>query len=353
MRIVLCACLAVTAVLAPNRASAQDGSGFRRVATIALRANGNTSFDISWVDPVSQKYYLADRYAKSIDVIDTKTNTVVTRIGGFVGESPKGPKHFGPSGVVAIPSLNQVWAGDGDSTVKVVDLRSRKIIDSISTGGTARADEIAYDARDQVIVIGNDADEPPFLTFVSARAGHKVLGHIPLSDATDGLEQPVWDRAAARFYVAVPATKTNPGGEIAAVDPKTMRITDVIPLESCGPHGLALGPAQNLLIGCRMKALILNLKSKSIMTILEAGGSDEVWFNPGDDKYFLASARTGLKIIDADTNTWIGSVQTGPGSHSVAADPVTNQVYVPVAANQKDPACLEGCIAVFADPAEQ
>lgn len=345
---------AMLAAVASAQAPVPSDGGFRRIATIPIPATGVNPFDISWVDPVAGKYYLGDRTSKSIDVIDTRTNTLIAQIGGFVGQSPKGPKSFGPSGVVAIPGSQTVWAGDGDSTVKVVDLAAKKIVDSISTGGTARADELAYDDRDQIIIIGNDADEPVFLTLISAQSGHKILGKIPLPEATDGPEQPVWDRAMRRFYVAVPATKANPGGEIIAVDPVSLKITDRFPLEACGPHGLALGPSQNLLIGCRNKAVIMNLRHPgSSITVAEGGGSDEVWFNPGDDKYFLASARKGLRIIDAITNTWIGAVETGPGAHSVAADPVTNQVYVPIAANPKDPMCGTGCIGVFASAEER
>ncbi len=349
----LCGLAVCVSALCCGQAAAAD-AGFHRVATIQIPANGTNPFDISWVDPVAGRYYLGDRTSKSVDVVDTRTNKLVGQIGGFVGQSPKGAKSFGPSGVVVIPGSRVAWAGDGDSTVKVVDLDSKKIVDSISTGGTARADEIAYDDWDQVIIIGNDADQPVFLTLISAQPGHKILGKIPLPEATDGLEQPVWDRATGRFYVAVPATKSNPGGEIIAVDPKVLKIVDRYPLEGCGPHGLALGPSRNLLIGCRSKAMIMNVKRPgSFITIAEGGGSDEVWFNPGDDKYFLASAREGLKIIDADTNTWVGVVATGPGAHSVAADPVTNQIYVPIAANPKDPECANGCIAVFANPTEQ
>ncbi len=338
-------------------ASANTGSGdpgFARVAVIPLAASGVNPFDISWTDPGGGKYYLADRASKSIDVIDTRTNTMVAQIGGFAGQSSKGPKSFGPSGVVVIPGSTMAWAGDGDSTVKVVDLAAKKIVDTISTGGKARADEIAYDDRDQTIIIGNDADEPVFLTLISAQAGHKILGKISLPEATDGLEQPVWDRAMRRFYVAVPATRANPGGEVIAVDPVAAKITDRYSVEGCNPHGLAVGPAQNLLLGCRRKAMVMNLrKPGTFVTIPEGGGSDEVWFNPGDDKYFLASARGGLGVIDAITNTWIGSVETGPGAHSVAADPITNQVYVPIAANPKDPSCANGCIAVFQSPGER
>jgi hypothetical protein len=37
-----------------------------------------------------------------------------------------------------------------------------------------------------------------------------------------------------------------------------------------------------------------------------------------------------LGIIDAATNTWLGNLPTGAGAHSVAADPVTGRVFVPV-----------------------
>jgi hypothetical protein len=35
----------------------------------------------------------------------------------------------------------EIWAGDGDSTVKVIDIETMKILDTISTGGQLRANE--------------------------------------------------------------------------------------------------------------------------------------------------------------------------------------------------------------------
>ena len=76
------------------------------------------------------------------------------------------------------------------------------------------------------------------------------------------------------------------------------------------------------------------------------GGSDEVWFNPGDNRYYLAeSGLQNLGIIDAATLTFVAEVESGLGAHSVAADLATNHIFVPVAG--PDPACPDGCIAVF------
>ena len=147
---------------------------YKLVTTIAL-PGGLAGFDISWVDPGSQRYYLADRTATKgtgrIDVVDTQTNkllyTIPTRPTefGFTGTVPAvtpGCSISGPNGVIAIPQLNQLYVGDGDSTVKVVDLAAKAIVAIIPTGGKCRADELSYDPVDHIVVITNPADNPQY-----------------------------------------------------------------------------------------------------------------------------------------------------------------------------------------------
>jgi len=79
-----------------------------------------------------------------------------------------------------------------------------------------------------------------------------------------------------------------------------------------------------------------------VATITQVGGSDQVLYNPGDNRYYLASrsmTSTGMKgatatpvlgVIDAATNQWIANIPTGPNAHSVAADSGNNRVFVPV-----------------------
>ena len=89
------------------------------------------------------------------------------------------------------------------------------------------------------------------------------------------------------------------------------------------------------------------------------GGEDFVAYNWRDNRYYTASrdyftspAATAttpvLGVIDAGTNTWLENVATGFNSHSVAVNPLTNQIYVPLL--NPNPLCngLPGCIAVFA-----
>src|SRR5579884_2697003 len=104
-------------------------------------ATGSWSFDISWTDHQGN-YYLADRGTKGLDIFD-KNNQFVKTIGGFTGAVLKNGKvdndHSGPNGVLVIESRHEAWMGDGDSTIKVVDLNAGRVVASIPNGGKARA----------------------------------------------------------------------------------------------------------------------------------------------------------------------------------------------------------------------
>ena len=319
-----------------------------KIAKIPIPGKPLKAFDISWVDPTAAKLYLADRSNAAVDVFDVTTNANVAQIGGFVGATGNNDTS-GPDGIVVTVSGRELWAGDGDSTAKVVDLAAGKVVASISTGGKARADELAYDPQHGLILIANDADDPPFLTFINV-AARSVVAKIDMPEATDGLEQPFYDAQTGMFYQAVPATTTNEGGEIAVLDPVKMSIVNRYPLNNCNPAGLVGGPAgtNQLLAGCAKSHILIIDKTtgKTMADVTQTGGPDEVWFNSGDNRYYLGESRAqNLGVIDASTMTFVQNVQSGVGAHSVAADSVSNHIFVPIAA--PDPACPNGCIAVY------
>lgn len=318
-----------------------------RIDKIAIPGKPLKAFDISWVDSASGHYYLADRTNGSVDVIDGLTNTVTAQIGGFVGATGKNDTS-GPDGVVTTFSNKELWAGDGNSTVKVVDLTTNKISDTISTGGKFRADEMSYDPKDNILMVANNADDPPFGTLISV-GSHAVLGKITFSDSTDGAEQSQYNPATGMFYISIPATNANPGGEIDVIDPNSRSVTAKYGLHDCGPNGLAIGPGNQLLAGCGNphRAVVIDATNGMVLgDFSNVGGADEVWYNPGDNRYYLAETGfQNLGVIDAGSLSVVGEVESGVGAHSVAADLSSNHIFVPIAA--PDPACPTGCIAVY------
>ena len=337
----------------------------RRVATIVVPGRPLASFDIGAVDSRGV-YALSDRSNHGLDFFDAATGRFIGRAGGFTGYDPAaGFDAAGPNGVVAI-GPNEFWAGNGDSTVKVVDLRSRSIVASIPTGGHRRTDEMTYDPRDHLVAAVNNADDPPFISFISSRT-RRVLGKIVLDRATDGAEQPAWDPVTELLYLSIPVLdKVKADGAVAVIDPRTRRLERFLPVRECMPAGLAVGPRGNLLVGCSddavaagfaPKTLVLDARSGRTVAVIRAvGGSDEVWYDPKADFYYMAAGGfpggAVLGVVDARTNRWLSNLPSGPHAHSVAADPRSGRVFVPIAADPHNPGCPAGCIAVFA-PAGQ
>jgi hypothetical protein len=345
----------------------KTGAVTQRVTTIQIPGNPLTSFDISWFDKFSGLYLLADRSNAALDIFDPETDRFIARVGGFKGFDPAtGNNVAGPDGVLTIrphgTTGDEAWVGDGDSTVKVIDLKTMTIVDTISTGGKKRADELAYDPIDELVMAANNADDPPFATLISTTT-HKIVATIPFPDATNGIEQPLFVPATGLFYISVPELKGDKAsGAVAIIDPQSAQVIDLAPVSECQPAGLTLGLSNQILLGCGQDAILAGFAPKSIVLdatdgsivkeITEVGGSDEVWFNLGDQRFYLAArAMPGgpvLGVIESEHLEFVENVPTGTNAHSVAADPFTNQVFVPLQADPNDADCVNGCIGVYA-----
>jgi len=369
------------------------------LTAVQIPGNPLRSYDISWVNPHRGEYYLADRSNAGIDVIDTKSLTFKRTIGGFAGArlnaagTAVNNNISGPDGVVT--HGRWLYAGDGDSTLKVIDLDApdaTAIKQTLSTGGTTRVDEMALTSDGEMLLTANNAEDPPFGDLFAANGDRhtsavalltKVLIDNAIVPAGFGLsiEQPAWDPTTKRFYVSIPVIANNPAGcnfngdagpitcdgGLLVVDPATVSggttvigafnpatNTGVVKLHACGPNGATVGPHDNLLLGCtpannpsNVSTLVINAATKNFANIGNITGSDEVWFNKGDGRYYTGSNRNCriagspcptagtqaavLGVIDG-TSVLIETVPQSSGSHSVAADSKRNLIFVPQSA---------------------
>ncbi len=369
--------LAVVSAMAASTGTGQDKRKSPRLVGAILLPGNPLAFDISWVDQARARYYLGEAGNAAVDVFDAENDLFLGRITGFHGVgAPDDPcgriQGMGPSGILVTPD-NHLWATDAHGTVKVFDLTSAQPpfsnvspIATISTGAQCRSDEIGFDPKDHVIMVGNPAEHPPFATLISSDSPYAVLAKITFPDAR-GFEQPVWDAElkGGRMLATVPG---NPGmGEVAVInvkDPKAPVVEARYATPDCG-SGLALGPSQHLLVGCGggRPLLMLNaLNGRVIATVTGTHGADEVWYNAGDNRFYAPSgfgANPTLGVIDAETGALLDSLPAGPGVHSVAAFRGNNHVFVPVAvpnATALTDMCnvmfslppTHGCIAVYA-----
>jgi hypothetical protein len=88
----------------------------------------------------------------------------------------------------------------------------------------------------------NNADDPPFATLieVDTNNGHLALGtKITFSTATNGAEQPVWDRGTGKFYQSIPQVGGDVAdGAFARINPHTGAVEKMFPVKYCQPAGL-------------------------------------------------------------------------------------------------------------------
>ena len=156
-------------------------------------------------------------------------------------------------------------------------------------------------------------------------------------------------------------------GTIDEIDPRIGNPNGPIVINSfvmpnCMPTSVVQGPGDNFLVGCADHDGVafppnmygINGTTGAIIaTINNVGGVDEIWYNAGDNRYYLAARDmpTGpvLGVIDARTNLWLQNVATNANSHSVAVDPNTNHAFVPLQAGAPcTTQSANGCIGVYA-----
>ena len=349
---------AMTAVLAGvltlgNAAAAEKAKNDRavrlletvRVTPTATNTTADAlySFDISWVDQPSRLYFLADRSNLVVDVVDTTANILVEQLAPGPGFAPfagftacvPSTGHAandcaGPDGVATLGQC--LFVTDAPSRVVSFNFVTGATISSVKTDPTdpTRADELAVDPRDSLILAINNASDPPFGTFIKFdKTSCALTAPDPATDrvtfntaggvnATNGAEQPIWDPVTKKFYVSIPQIGLAPeGGGVIRIDAITKKIDNTYGIMFCSPAGLTKGPNNDVLVGCNTVfdtagkpwsptgtttaapiQVILDVVTGNQDQVAGVGVGDEVWFNKGDNNYYTASSTSPLRPLD-------------------------------------------------------
>jgi hypothetical protein len=181
----------------------------------------------------------------------------------------------------------------------------------------------------------------PYATFISTDPPYKVLGHITFSGA-GGLEQPRWDHQTKRFLITVPGkmigTTILTPATIQVINPTTLKSEKTYPIDcqaiagvtSASVTGIVLRPNQHILVSACGFPVILTLDEKTttvnvIKVIEQVGGGDQVWYNPGDGRFFvtgtdmtIATGVQSLGVINAETSEWLQNVPDVRGKNPAA-----------------------------------
>lgn len=417
------AAFAATAILAGCGGSLDpSASGPRFVARAPVPnydATTNGSFGLGIVQ--NGRFYFPDRNNKAVQVYNTATNALIGSITGFTGCSAGGltcigtdDAKSGPNGINAITGTNLIFVSDVDR-VMVVDTTNSPgtVVKTISFGSTGadaglRADKGCFDADDKIYMVATPDAVLPFYTFIST-ATQQVIAKLTIDggrfDGALGNEQCRYDPTTKNFYSNNGGTNDNPRGELQVIPANLItpflatpmaagtskKLGDLgptvlsYPLPNCDPTGLALGPASDIMVGCRpgdpkdpLDSLILNRTTGAIVaTVAGGGGGDQLEYDAVTNRYYNAANRwhaSGINdlggdcsatnpcapvvtIINAATRAVVVRLATGNNAHGLAVDGVSKRIFNPISSAGTPAGCatcasnpnfLSGGVAIFA-----
>jgi hypothetical protein len=356
-----------------------------------------SAFDISFADSVNGDIYIADRSNAAVDIFSGSSLTFLGRATGFTGQQAT-TSVSGPDGVVTVTSggVTTLYAGDGNSTLKVFNATNPSApsqLQSISTSGSFRVDEMAYSPLTHQVLAANNADSPAYGNLFNTTNGTSPVTlfkspiTVPGQPAAGGMEQPAWDKNTGTFFVSIPVltNATNDPGGLAEIDTNGNVVRTIslasLGITSCSPAGLAVGGSGNLMIGCGnvgAAAIMLNPTGgpsgtgSIVRTFAGLGGTDELWYDPTTHAFYVTgnNGSNTTRFFDIVTDNGAAStisqtvdLPATTSAHSITVDPFNGDVFVALAGTASIPGtpgvdpcpatqANPGCIAVFAQVPE-
>jgi YVTN family beta-propeller protein len=296
------------------RQSAHPVLPLRIVADVPL-PGGTSRFDYQSLDPATHRLFIAHLGASLVTVVDVTSDRVVANIAGVAGVH----------GVLAVPELGRVYASATDAhQVAVIDEQTMQVVAHISGGDYP--DGLAYAAAQHELFVSDEAGGADVVIDVDT---NRQVATIPLGGEAGNTQ---YDPVSGRIYVDVQTRN-----EVAAIDPQARTIVARYPLAGCEhDHSLLVdGPQRLAFIACDGNAMLLMLDLDSLRVLAQqsVGDNPDVLALDGSDQLLYVASESGvLSIFDEHARTLdkLGEGYVAAAAHSVAVDPVTHRIYLPL-----------------------
>ena len=360
-RLRICAGLLLCATLTFGANLQNSGLEFVQTIPVPNWAVGKANTDLFGFNPVTRIMYLADRTNHAITVIDTHTNSVIAQMVLAATTVVNQP-------LVAI-DLQQLVVSDGSKSVLVWDLRAPQgTAPDVYTMPSTTPDGMDYDTINQTIYVVTD-DAPYYLVGISLTK-KMIVSQTLIPFSADLIK---FNPRDGKIYIAMEdADHANSSAGIGVYDPatNTMSAPAMYKVGSiCPGHGIDIDPISNIAVmgcfgGTSNGNLGINLANGKYIQFTDVGGTDSIVFNPNLRRFYSGSglnkASTSgcpatpnappfgslvpvVGVFDAKHPTSSapakldGVACTGRGNHIAGVDPITGEVYVPVAQYPADP----------------
>src|SRR5213082_997886 len=287
----------------------------RVVADVPLPGSASR-FDYQSLEPASGRLFISHMGAGHLVVFDVRAGRVIANLDGFPTVT----------GVLAVPVEHRAYASaTGDHAVVVVDDSTFRIVSRVP--GPRFPDGIAYVPEERRVFV---SDESGRQDFVIEAATNSLVARIELGGEAGNTQ---YDAGSHCVIVAVQTAN-----QLAVIDPATAAIVRRVTLDKAVryPHGFYIDAPHRLafIAGQESGTLgVLDLRTLQLRQVLPIGSDPDVLaFDSALGRLYVA-AESGVVAVFEERDGSL--VQLGwyraPRAHSVAVDPATHRVYVPLA----------------------
>jgi YVTN family beta-propeller protein len=272
-------------------------------------------FDYQNLDSGSNRLYISHMNDGHVVVFDVERRHVLANIAGVPGAT----------GVLIVPELHRLYASASASgQVAVIDPAKLQVIARIPAGQFP--DGIAFDPLTKRLFV---SDETGGADVVIDTRTNRRLTTIKLGG---GVGNTQYDTGTHTIFVTVGDTN-----ELIAIDPQRLRVQRRLHLSGGHhPHGLLIDSAHRLaFVACQgnSRLLVVDLRSLKVIGSYSVGeDSDVLAYDPGLRRLYVACESGTISIFDEKEGTLEkrGDVHVAAKAHTVAVDPRTHLLYLPL-----------------------
>lgn len=285
----------------------------RLVQDIPLPGPANR-FDYQSLDAVARRLFINHMNAGRLVVFDLDSAKVIKEV----------PELDRATGVWAVPAHHMIYVSAAGRH-EVVGIDDRTLTISARVGGIRFPDGIAYTPVEHKVFVSDESGGTDVV--IDARTNTK-RSTIDLGGEAGNTH---YDSVSHCVLVAVQTRN-----QLVAIDPVAERIVARYDLAGAEhPHGFALDEAGRLaFISCEgnAKLLVLDLRTMKVLSTHRVGEDPDVLaWDAGWRRLYVASESGVVStfVVDGKTLEPAGEVRA-PHAHSIAVDPLTHRVYLPL-----------------------
>ena len=271
-------------------------------------------FDYQSADTGANRLYISHMDAGEMIVFDLQTEQVVDTVGGLPTVT----------GVLVVPELGKVYASvTGNHAVAVINDTTLRI--EAQVGPIGFPDGIAYAPAQRKVYV---SDESGGGELVIDGVSNRSVATIPIGGRAGNT---IYDAGSGCILVAVGNTN-----QLVAIDPRTDQVTrHYSPAGAALPHGMYVDADRRLLFVASYGSAMLSVIDLRTMQVIGTAAiglqPDVLAFDPVWRRLYVASESGVVSVFtELDAGVMLLGQVTAPLAHTVAVDPRSHLVYLPL-----------------------